>query len=146
MMFNNPALDLLREAGSIMPVVAHDWWTYILVTGAGGSCFYDAQPAVLYRQHGANQIGANNGWKARINRISRLFSNHFRIWNDINAQALLPCLHLLTAENQVIYKRFVVARKRYFIQRVSQLSRLGIYRQTFLGNLGLVVAMIFNKI
>lgn len=146
MMFNNATLRLLREAGNTMPVVAHDWWTYMLVTGAGGVCFYDIKPTVLYRQHSNNQIGANSGWKARINRIFRLFSNHFKIWNDVNSQALLHSLHLLTEENRIAYKKFVLARKSFFILRVIQMSRLGIYRQTFLGNMGLVVAMLFNKI
>lgn len=36
----------------------HDWWCYILVSAAGGAILRDEQPALLYRQHAANVVGA----------------------------------------------------------------------------------------
>lgn len=36
----------------------HDWWCYILVSAAGGVILRDEQAVILYRQHGANVVGA----------------------------------------------------------------------------------------
>jgi glycosyltransferase involved in cell wall biosynthesis len=36
----------------------HDWWSYIVVSACGGQVIYDPEPAVLYRQHMKNMIGA----------------------------------------------------------------------------------------
>ncbi len=37
----------------------HDWWIYLLVTAIGGEVLFDPAPSMLYRQHGANAIGAS---------------------------------------------------------------------------------------
>lgn len=51
MVFNNAARNLLREAGKTRPVITHDWWAYMVVTGCGGRIFYDEEPTLRYRQH-----------------------------------------------------------------------------------------------
>jgi glycosyltransferase involved in cell wall biosynthesis len=56
MVFNRAARNLLSE-GDVPKVVAHDWWAYMLVTGAGGSMLYDPEPTLRYRQHGGNLVG-----------------------------------------------------------------------------------------
>ena len=60
MVFNRAAKNLIVEASLNTPVVSHDWWCYQIVTGAGGHVMYDPEPCLKYRQHGKNQIGANN--------------------------------------------------------------------------------------
>jgi hypothetical protein len=46
-------------AGSHPPdSTLHDWWSYILISAAGGRILPDAEPTILYRQHGGNSIGA----------------------------------------------------------------------------------------
>lgn len=42
MVFNNAARALLREAGEDTPVITHDWWAYMVVSGCGGKCFTTA--------------------------------------------------------------------------------------------------------
>src|SRR6478752_10829642 len=51
-------------------LVAHDWWTYQVVTGIGGTAHYDPWPSLRYRQHGLNLVGANRGLRARLVRLS----------------------------------------------------------------------------
>ena len=48
--------------------IAHDWWIYLLVSGAGGTVIYDPEPTVRYRQHGGNLIGGNLGLGAPARR------------------------------------------------------------------------------
>jgi len=50
----------------------HDWWSYLVVAAAGGRVIADPEPAVLYRQHGGNMIGAPDHWLQRaIGALSR---------------------------------------------------------------------------
>ena len=64
-MLFNAAAKRLFEAVPDVRVVAHDWWAYQLVSGAGGTVIYDPEPTVDYRQHGANLIGGNQGLRAK---------------------------------------------------------------------------------
>ena len=146
MVFNNAARSLLLEAQENLPVITHDWWTYMVVTGCGGKVRYDSEPTLRYRQHDGNLIGMNATWVARFKRIRMLWQGHFRNWNDSNIAALHKLQHKLTPENHEILERFAKARHMSLIPRLIHLKRSGIYRQTFLGNLGLIVAAIFGKI
>jgi glycosyltransferase involved in cell wall biosynthesis len=146
MVFNQAACDLLCKAGFSMPIVAHDWWTYMLVTGCGGKVYFDATPHLLYRQHGGAQIGANTGWYARLARISLLFAGRFKQWNKQNCAALLQVKSILTAENQRVLEEFVIAREQSFWQRLISMKQTGVYRQTYLGNMGLIAATFLGKI
>lgn len=145
MAFNDAARKLLREAGGSVNVAAHDWWVYLVVSGCGGKVFYDPYPSVRYRQHNDNLVGMNSNWPARFIRIRMLWRGQFRKWNDLNIQALGQLHHKLTPENQEILDRFSAARNRWLLFRLIGLKRSGIYRQTLLGNLGLIAAAIFKK-
>lgn len=146
MVFNDAARKLLCEAGEDVGVVTHDWWAYLVVSGCGGKVFYDPIPSVRYRQHGDNLVGANSTWSARFVRLRMLIQGRLRNWIDINIQALQKIRSKLTPENQFILDQFVKAREQWMIPRLIGLWRSGIYRQTFLGNLGLVVAAFFKKV
>ena len=146
MVFNKAARKLLREAGENKSVITHDWWAYMVVTGCGGRVFYDSKPTLRYRQHGGNLVGTNSNWAARLKRIRMLFQGRFKHWNDSNISALLTLEHRFTPENREILQRFAAARGMSLIPRLIHLKRSGIYRQTLLGNLGLVAAAILGKI
>jgi glycosyltransferase involved in cell wall biosynthesis len=146
MVFNDAARRLLRMAGADVEVVSHDWWAYLLVTGCGGEVFYDSLPAVRYRQHDTNLVGTNNSWTAGLVRARMLLGGRFRTWNDIHIAALETIRMHLTAENQRRLNEFSKARHSGFFARLAGMKRSGIYRQTLLGNLGLVAAIIFKKI
>lgn len=146
MVFNQAARQLLRMAGPDVQVAAHDWWTYLLVTGCGGRVFYDPLPTVRYRQHGLNLVGANNGWLARLSRVRPLFQGRFVKWTDQHLAALQRVEHKLTPHNKSLLAEFARARQSAVLGRIKGLKRAGIYRQTLLGNLGLVAAAVFRKI
>lgn len=145
MVMNQAARELLLCAGS-QAVVSHDWWIYLLVSGAGGKVFYDATPSVQYRQHDNNLVGSNTSWLSRSHRIRLLLQGRFRRWNTINTQSLIQNRNLLTLENQRTLDIFCSARDRYLIPRLLGMWKSGIYRQTRLETLGLVIATVFKKI
>lgn len=146
MVFNNAARALLSEAGEDTPVITHDWWAYIVVTGCGGKVFYDSYPSLRYRQHDGNLVGMNATWAARFKRIRMLWDGRFRNWNDSNIAGLRKLQHKLTPEHRKTLERFANARQMSLIPRLIHLKRSGIYRQTLFGNLGLIAAAILGKI
>jgi glycosyltransferase involved in cell wall biosynthesis len=146
MVFNRAARDLLRKAGENVEAVTHDWWAYMLVTSCGGRVFYDSHPTVRYRQHGENQFGANVDPVAQLRRARLLLQGRFRGWVDANLKALQRVRHLMTPENQQVLDEFEQARQRWLGARLVGLKRAGIHRQTALGNLGITLAALINRL
>ncbi|WP_342216038.1 glycosyltransferase family 2 protein [Pseudomonas sp. TH49] len=146
MVFNRATQKLLLEAGYDLDVPCHDWWAYLLVSGAGGEVHYDPEPTLLYRQHDENLIGGNSGWSARLKRIPLIYQGRFSKWNDQIIKALEAMHHRLSPEHQVTLDRFKKARKQKLFSRILGFQRAGIYRQTLLGNLGLILVVLLKKI
>ena len=146
MVFNRAARALLREAGEETPVVTHDWWAYLVVTGCGGRVFYDRHPSLRYRQHGGNLVGMNTTWAARATRLRMLWEGRFAIWTDSNIASLRRLQDKLTPESRETLEKFAQARKMRLVARLIHLKRSGIYRQTLFGNLSLIAAAVFGKI
>ncbi|WP_256977805.1 glycosyltransferase family 2 protein [Bordetella genomosp. 10] len=146
MVFNRSARQILVSAGPDLQVVAHDWWTYVAVSAAGGKIFYDPEPSLLYRQHGRNLIGSNNGTFARILRLRRLMHGQLRGWIDQNIAGIRRIAPRLSPSNRVVLEAFVSARNGGALQRVLKLKRSGVFRQTFVDNVGLFAAAFFKKL
>lgn len=146
MVFNDAARRLLRAAGVDVNVASHDWWVYMVVSGCGGRVYYDPQPSVRYRQHETNLIGATGNWKAKLGRVTLLMQGRFKRWNSVNVAALQMLRVNLTPENKYILDEFSKARHSRFFSRLIGMRRSGVYRQTLVGNIGLIVATIFGLI
>ena len=147
MLFNRTAKDLIVSSiFKDFKIISHDWWCYQLITGAEGKVYYDKKSYVKYRQHSHNLLGANNTLYNKINRILSLISGKFKIWNDINLNALNRNKFLLKKKNKKLVEDFIKYRNGSLFQRIFLLKFLGIYRQTFLGNLALNIAIIFRKV
>jgi glycosyltransferase involved in cell wall biosynthesis len=144
MVFNRPAKRLLEQAQS--SAVIHDWWIYQVVTGAGGSAIYDETPTLRYRQHSANVIGANMGWRAQLKRLLMLIEGRFGRWNELNVAALFSVNGLLTEGSKEQLRAFDSARRGRLDKRVANLWRSGVYRQTLRGNVGLYLAAVLAKL
>jgi hypothetical protein len=146
MVFNNAARTLLCEVSHCAPAMTHDWRAYLVVTGCGGKVFYDSQPSLRYRQHDCNVVGMDAAWSAHLRRMRLLWKGRFKAWNDSNIAALRGVQHRLTPENRETLDRFAKARQMRLIPRLIHLKRSGVYRQTLVGNLGLIAAAVFGKI
>jgi glycosyltransferase involved in cell wall biosynthesis len=147
MMLNRAAIRLVtaaaEEAGQ---VVMHDWWLYQIITGAGGQVVFDPRPQLYYRQHGANQIGANRGPIAKLHRLRALLRGDFRVWNGINAAALAASAHRLTPENRAILKDFIRLRGLPLAARIAGFRRLQLYRQGPAGTASLWLAVALGRL
>lgn len=145
MVMNRAARDLMNSACE-RDVVYHDWWTYLLIAGAGGDVFYDPCPTVRYRRHSANLMGPNASLRTRLDRMWLLFNGEFRNWNSTNINALQKTRRVLTPDNKRILDEFRAARDRWLLPRLLGLRKSGIYHQKLIGNFGLFVASVLKKI
>lgn len=146
MVFNEAARQLLVAAGGAVNIPSHDWWLYLLTTACGGIVRYDPHPTVLYRQHGKNLIGANTSFRARAKRARMLMQGRLRSWSDQHIAALRPIVNLMTPANRHIFQEFCHARSSHVLRRVIGFRRVGLYRQTTAGNIGLLVAAVSKRI
>ena len=147
MVMNRAALDLVQDTASMAEgVVAHDWWTYQIVTGAGGDVLYDDLPTVHYRQHGSNLIGANDTLSASARRAAGVLAGRYRNWNGNNIAALLRARHLLTPEARATLDRFADARRGSLPRRLGALRASGVYRQRRRGTAALWLAAIAGRL
>ena len=146
MVFNNKARELALQVGGEVPVMSHDWWMYLLVSGSNGFIKYDSEPSLRYRQHGGNLVGCNIAWSARLTRIYMLFMGRFKEYNEKNIRSLWAAYQLLSPENQRLLDQFCELRNSNILKRIALFRKLKIYRQTVFGNLGLWAAVFMNKL
>jgi glycosyltransferase involved in cell wall biosynthesis len=147
MVLNRAALDLAAAAAAEAgDPVAHDWWLYQLVSGAGGRILRDERPVLHYRQHAQNLIGANLSAWASLSRIAALLGGRFRAWNDTGLAALQASAHRLTPEAQQILSQFQAARSGPLWHRLRALRASGVYRQSRLGQMALYIACILRRL
>ena len=146
MVINRKMLKLIRAIGTDYEVPSHDWWLYIIATGAGGHVKYDHEPSVDYRQHDRNQVGANLTFRARVKRLRMLASGRFKCWNDQHVAALERCEQILSPENKIVFRHFKAMRCSRFPQNLKHMYLGRFHRQTFAGNLGLLAGVVLRKI
>jgi rhamnosyltransferase len=138
---NRPLLELAIPLPA--DVIMHDWWL-ALCASACGRLEYLPYALVRYRQHGANQIGAE-GFLAMVNPLSgasgrRLGRSGYYVFGSIRHAALLservvsrdvPC----SAEALWLLKRFASCAQEGRLQRLWTVSQLGLRRQGVLRQL-----------
>jgi glycosyltransferase involved in cell wall biosynthesis len=146
MMLNSAARILLAKIPNDAYVVSHDWLAYLLVSGCGGEVFYDPEPTLDYRQHGTNLMGSNITMASCWVRIRAMFSGTFSAWNRHNLYAISSSYQQLTNHNKMVLGIFRQVREDSFFKRIYLLRKAGLYRQTIIGNAGLVLATIIRKI
>ncbi|MGI1662668.1 glycosyltransferase family 2 protein [Palleronia sp. KMU-117] len=147
MVLNKSALRMLAAASTrVEAIVSHDWWAYQVVSGAGGTVIYETEPGLLYRQHGANAVGANGTTRTALQRLVRVMQGRFRDWNDQNVAALSATADLLTPENRALLETFRAARAASLPRRLKLMRALGLHRQTRRDNLALWFAVLTGRV
>lgn len=146
MVLDQDAFRLVKEAARRTTFVSHDWWCYLIVTGAGGDVIYDPEPAISYRQHSGNLVGPNTGWKARIRRIIWMLTARFSRWNTLHGRGLSMCRDLLDADARAIMDDFFAARRKGRLALLRTLTRHAIHRQSAFGEVSLYVAAALRRV
>ncbi len=141
---NASALALVRRAGVPEKVPFHDWWLYLLITGAGGYVMIDPAQVLLYRQHDNNVVGAHHGIRANMRRMRQITAQHFKTWTKDNAAALQACDAILTPQARHMLDSFTLPR--HGPARALQLRALGIRRHRPLATAGIYLAAMLGRV
>jgi len=146
MVMNHLAWETLRIASKSTRFVSHDWWAYMIVTGAGGIVHYSPEPHIGYRQHDRNLVGSNNSIAARLRRYGFLMRSGFSEWTARNLDGLRHNERLLTEDARAVLAELERAHDGGLFTRLSGLARSGAYRQSRSANLGLYLACALGKL
>lgn len=147
MVMNRFAHALVSESARRTGFVSHDWWCYLMISGAGGRVIYDPVPHIAYRQHEGNLVGDNTGIVARLHRIGMALGGRFARWSDINVEALERCRPLLDDEAAEILSKFKAVRaERNPVVALKLLRESEIHRQLLGSNVMLAVGAILGKL
>lgn len=115
----------------------HDWWCYIVVTAAGGHIFFDNKPGILYRQHGANEIGIPPTLVARLIRAYARGAAEFLALLYDHLNCLKDGKRHLTKESISVIERTNRIFFGYGLSRLWGIFTSGLYRQGFIETVGL---------
>jgi len=76
--FTNKAASLIKTYLKSYPelneFVLHDWLSYAILRHNQYVWFIDSEPKMRYRQHGANQVGANSSFSGVLYRVKYVLS------------------------------------------------------------------------
>jgi hypothetical protein len=75
-----------------------------------------------------------------------LMQGRFKRWTDKNVAALENFRPHMAAANRATFDTFCAARRQGLVGRILGVRRSGVYRQTVLGSIGLVIGTVLNKI
>ena len=126
----NPAAVRLVAQSRAPSRTLHDWWSYLVITANGGAVVRDDVPAVLYRQHRANTVGAPASRRRRalaaLRRGPRVFMGVLR--GHVSALQAQP--ELLTPPNRATLDVIAAGLGRGPAHRLRALATSGLVRQT----------------
>jgi len=131
----NRAAATLVAASTPPDTTLHDWWSYLLVSAAGGRVLVDADPLVLYRQHAANVVGAPPSTLRRARGALRRGPAAFLRILRGHLAALAAQPHLLTPAARADVARLQWALQGPRWRRLAALGMPGLVRQTALETL-----------
>lgn len=145
MAFNNQLRVIVSNYPNIN-VNSHDWWLYILNELFGGKTLYDKESTIYYRQHSRSIIGSNRSILAKFNRLQMLLNGSFRQYNSTHVEIFNSLNFNGLKNNLEIIIRFASMRDKSLMVRLRMIKDLGLYRQSWQGQIALYFAALLHKL
>jgi len=82
-------------------VELHDWFIYAFARENNYKWHIDEKPSMRYRQHASNQVGANDGLKAKLKRLKKVFSSSYRY-------EIIKILKALNLEDKYSFSKYII--------------------------------------
>jgi rhamnosyltransferase len=82
-------------------VELHDWFIYAFARENNYKWHIDEKPSMRYRQHTSNQVGANDGLKAKLKRVKKVFSSWYR-------EEIIKIIKVLRLENKYKFSKYIL--------------------------------------
>lgn len=123
----------------------HDWWCYLIVSGAGGNIFADPRAVVLYRQHSRNLVGAPHTFFRRALGALRRGSMPFMRTLSAHLKELQTTNGIISMESMKILHKLIDMLNAPRADRIQYIFDLKLYRQTFAEDLILLFYLLSTK-
>jgi len=120
-------------------VMLHDWLTYAVCRSSGQRWHIDNVPTVLYRQHDANELGANRGLSAKLSRFKRLKNG----WYRLEVLKVLNVCTKINVQNQELCELQRTLNSDGLVKKFKLLKYLGQTRRKFSDRITLGLTMLF---
>lgn len=119
--------------------VMHDWW-FGLVCAAFGEIAVIDEPLILYRQHGANQVGAYNARDVaaslkKLGRREALKATYLKMFRQAGEFAE-TYREQLSPEQYELCTQYAGMEHLGKAQKIARIVKYGFYKNTFARNLG----------
>ena len=85
-------------------VELHDWFIYAFARENNYKWHIDEKPSMRYRQHTSNQVGANDGLKAKLKRLKKVFSSWYR-------EEIIKIIKVLRLENKYKFSKYILNKR-----------------------------------
>ena len=79
----------------------HDWFIYAFARENNYKWHIDEKPSMRYRQHTSNQVGANDGLKAKLKRLKKVLSSWYR-------EEIIKIIKVLRLENKYKFSKYIL--------------------------------------
>ena len=79
----------------------HDWFIYAFARENNYKWHIDEKPSMRYRQHTSNQVGANDGLKAKLKRLKKVLSSWYR-------DEIIKIIKVLRLENKYKFSKYIL--------------------------------------
>ena len=86
---------------NVNKVELHDWFIYAFARENNYKWHIDEKPSMRYRQHTSNQVGANDGLKAKLKRLKKVFSSWYR-------EEIIKIIKVLRLENKYKFSKYIL--------------------------------------
>jgi glycosyltransferase involved in cell wall biosynthesis len=127
--------------------VWHDWTTYQVATALGGAVTFDEAPSLLYRQHAANVVGANDRLINLLKRLAPLLQGRYKNWGGLTERAVIDIQHSLTPQAAETFTDFQNMRAAPSLcKRLKIFNESTIRRQSLTSNVSLLSALLLNLV
>lgn len=121
--------------GAAMPEgTLHDHWSYLVVCAAAGKVFFDPEPSIFYRQHGANAVGSQAAMGRRARRALGRGPQPF-LRNMADNLGAISAFAEKLVEAKRIQPLLMSLQSPNPIRRLVALRQFGIYRQSLMEDL-----------
>lgn len=145
MIFKYHIFNLFKESADTK-IVSHDWWIYIITMYFGYKFYFDKDSYILYRQHDGNYVGKNTGIRAKFGRLKLIFNGTYENWNDINFHAINKLKNSGNKKNILKLNMILEYKKnKNLLYALKIFFKKIIYRQTFIGQMTLLISFLFKK-
>lgn len=146
MIMNKPAFEILKQSLEKNTVPAHDWWTYMIISGSGGEVCYDSEAFIDYRIHENNVTGTNYNLIKYFERIIIALRGNYKNWNNLNCSVLKSNIKLLNYSAKQTLNYFIKSKESSIFLRNYFLYRSGVFREKTIQNILLNAASLINRV